>query len=207
MIQNATHMNSRFHSIIASILLIVAAENASAQRRQLIHGSLNGLKQEKSYRISFTYDSMLIGMEIPEKQYLEDKRKAWEEREPGKGTEFVDQWYDARNKRYEPAFIKSFEKFSLLKLNDSNATYTMILKTFHTEAGWNIGVVAHAGEISGELWIVESADPTKIIAVISLFECIGTDTYGGDFDMTRRIQSAQASAGKWLGEFVRRKVK
>jgi hypothetical protein len=198
-----THINSTFFLI----LLMVATGNASAQRRQLVFGTLNGLKAHKSYDVTFTYDSMLIGMEIPEKRYLEDKRKTWDEREPGKGAAFVDQWYDARNKRYEPAFIKSFEKFSLLKLNDANAKYTMILKTYHIEAGWNIGVATHAGEISGELWIVESADPSKIIAIVSLFECLGTDDYGGDFEMTRRIQSAYASAGKWLGEFVRRKVK
>lgn len=178
-----------------------------AQKRELVYGSLNGMKAQKSYSISFSYDSMFVGMQIPEKAYLENKRKVWDEKEPGKGAAFVTQWYDARKKLYEPAFIKSFEKFSLLKLNDKDAKYTMILKTSYVEAGWNIGVVGHAGEIGGELWIVESADTSKIAAIITLFECLGTDSYGGDFEMPRRIQSAYASAGKWLGEFIRRKAK
>jgi hypothetical protein len=197
----------KYRSFFLLVVLLVTASVASAQKREVIYGSLNGLKAQKSYDITFTYDSMFVGMEIPEKRYLEDKRKAWEEKEPGKGDAFVQQWYDARKKLYEPTFIKSFEKFALVKLNDKNAKYTMILKTYHTEAGWNIGVATHPGEIGGELWIVESADTSKIIAIISLFECLGTDPYGGDFEMTRRIQSAYASAGKWLGEFVRRKAK
>lgn len=176
------------------VALVVLTRAASAQKREVIYGSLNGLKAQKSYDITFTYDSMFVGMEVPEKRYLEVKRKAWDEKEPGKGDAFVAQWYDARRKLYEPTFIKSFEKFALLKLNDTTARYTMILKTYHTEAGWNLGVADHAGEIGGELWIVESADTNKIVAVISLFECLGTDSSGGDFEMTRRIQSAYASA-------------
>jgi hypothetical protein len=187
--------------------LPVVTISTFAQKRELVYGSLNGMKAQKSYAITFTYDSMFVGMQIPEEVYLETKRKAWDDKEPGKGADFITQWYNGRQKLYEPAFIKSFEKFSLLKLNDKDAKYTMILKTSYVEAGWNIGVVDHAGEIGGELWIVESADTSKIVAIITLFECLGTDSYGGDFEMPRRIQSAYASAGKWLGEFIRRKAK
>ena len=92
------------------------------------------------------------------------RKKKWNEKEPGKGSAFVNQWFDDREILYEPAFRKNFEKYSELKLNDKSAPYTLILKTSRTEGGWDVGVMGHPGEIDGELWIVDSANQTKIIA-------------------------------------------
>jgi hypothetical protein len=189
------------------LILVIASTTAIAQKRKLIGGSLNGLKGQKSYDIQFTYDNMLVGDGMPENQYLAQKSRDWEVKEPGKGPAFVAQWFDSRQVRYEPTFIKSFEGYSRIKLKDKNAKYTLVLKTKRTEGGWDFGIATHSGEIAGEMWIVESADQSNVIAKIGFSDLIGNVAFGGDFDMPRRIQSAYGFAGKALGDFLKRKAR
>jgi hypothetical protein len=190
---------------LLTILLILFSFPASAQK--LISGSLKGLKGQKSYGIRFTYDSMIVGEDMPEERYLANKKNDWDSREPGKGDEFVRQWFDHRQSYYEPAFIRKFEEFSELKLKDTDAKYTLIVKTKYIEGGWNIGIGDHPGEVGGEMWIVESANLSHVIARVKFYGLRGNISIGGDFGMTRRIESAYETAGRWLGNFMRKKVR
>lgn len=187
--------------------LLLPGTSADAQKMKLLSGSLKPLKGQKSYNIIFRYDSMTVGTGVREKSYLSKKRDEWEMKEPGKGSDFVEEWFEARKRLYEPAFIEKFEYYSYLKLLDQSAKYTLIVKTINTEGGWNGGVIGHPGEISGEMWVVESADRNNVIAKILFFEFTGKFSNGGDFEMTQRIESAYEVTGRWLGDFLRRKTK
>lgn len=179
----------------------------SAQKMRIISGDLIGLKGIKSYNIKFSYDSLTIGTGIPEQTYLADIKERWEQREPGQGVYFVEVWFSDRKERYEPNFVKNFERFSATKLRDSTAKYTLLVKTKHTEGGWSVGILSNPGGIDGELWIVESADNSKVKARIGFYKFYGSDFSGTDFEMTNRINSAYALAGKGLGYFVKGKSK
>jgi hypothetical protein len=117
----------------------------------------------------------------------------------------VKKWFDDRKRLYEPAFIKSFKRYAIVEMPDVQAKYTLILKTKRVEAGWSGGVVGHAGLIDGELWVVETADPRNVIAIIGFEELMGKYEDGGDLEMGLRIESAYDFAGRVLGDFVRRK--
>lgn len=179
----------------------------SAQKMRILSGDLTGLKGIKSYNIKFSYDSLTIGISVPEQTYLADIKERWEQREPGKGVYFVKLWFSDRKELYEPNFVKNFERFSAIQLYDSTAKYTLLVKTKRTEGGWSVGILSNPGEIDGELWIVESADNTKVKARIGFYKFSGSEFYGGDFEMTNRINSAYALAGKGLGYFVKGKSK
>jgi hypothetical protein len=187
---------------------LVVFPSVTAQRIKLLSGSLKGLKGEQSYNIVFTYDSVLVGNNTPEEAYLKEKERLWETKEAGKGAAFRNLWFSDRKRRYEPAFIQNFEKYSDVKLGDENAKYTLVVKTTYTESGWNLGPAAtHPGEIAGELLVVESSDRNNVIARIIFDKSYGKTFNGGDFEMTIRIQSAYVQAGRWLGDFFRRKSK
>ena len=190
-------------------VLFILSFTATAQKMELLNGSLNSLKGQMSYDIKFSYDNMIIGRGKSEKDYLDEKKMLWEQKEPGtsKGSDFVKLWFEDRKNSYEPAFVKNFEQYARTKLNDKNATYTILLKTKRTEGGWNLGVASHSGEIDGELWIVESANHDKVIAKIAFFNIEGDNYLGGDFEMTWRINSAYKRAGTVLGYFVKKKSK
>jgi hypothetical protein len=193
-------------SFLCFALAFVGTTSALAQKRRLISGSMAPLTGQKSYDLKFTYDDILIGRDIREVEYLESKRREWEAKEKGKGDAFVEKWYNDRARLYEPAFAKSFENYCKIKLNDTTAKYTLVIRTKHIEGGWNI-VVEHYGLVEGEMWIVESADQSKVIARIMFSDFLGTDPYGGDFEMTRRIKSAYEVLGKGLGDYVRNKTR
>jgi hypothetical protein len=199
-------MMKRF--LVWSCLMVLASTSALGQKMKLLSGSLKPLKGQKSYDIQFTYDSMTVGgAGMSEKSYLRQKKTDWEMKEPGRGSDFVEKWFADRERLYEPSFIKKFEHYSKLKLEDTAAKYTLLVKTKNTEGGWSAGVVGHPGEISGEMLVVESADKINVIAKILFFEFTGKVSAGGDFDMTQRIRGAYEVTGRWLGDFVRRKTK
>ncbi len=192
---------------LAACFALMFATSVHAQKREVISGNLKELKGQTSYNIMFTYDDMLIGDGKKEKEYLLEKKRSWDEKEPGRGSAFVTQWFNDRERYYEPTFIKGFEKYSRIKLNDRDAQYTLIFKTTRTEGGWNIGITSHFGEIDGELLVVETADKNNVVAIISFRDISGKNAFGGDFEMTTRIQSAYEKAGMWLGDYIRKKTK
>ena len=172
---------------------------------KLLSGSIKDLKKQKSYNITFVYDSMRVGRNVQEARFLTDLEDRWKIKDPAKGPELVKKWYTDRKRLYEPAFIKSFNRYAIVDMPDEHAKYTLILKTKRTEGGWNVGVAGHPGLIDGELWVVETADPRNVIAIIGFEELMGKYDSGGDLEMGLRIESAYEFAGRILGNFVRRK--
>jgi hypothetical protein len=195
------------HFCLSLAFILFVVPSLLSQNIKLLTGSLKSLKGQQSYNITFTYDSMVVGTNTLESAYLAEKKSQWEAKEPGKGSAFVEMWVNDRKKRYEPAFIQNFEHYSNIKLGDSTAKYTLLVKTTRTEGGWYIGVASHFGEIDGELWVVESANKSHVIAKIAFLKSKGKNQFGNDFEMTIRIKSAYAQAGRWLGDFLRRKSK
>ena len=191
------------------LFLCFISQALVAQSMKLLAGSLKSLKGQQSYNITFRYDSMLVGMAEPkpEKVFLAEVKNRWEEREPGRGSDVIQEWFEDRKLLYEPAFIQQFKQYAKVELPDPQAAYTLIVKTKHTEGGWFGGVLAHPGQIDGEVWIVETADQSKVVARIGFYKFTGKIQYPGDFEMTTRIQSAYSIAGKGLGDYVKRKSK
>ncbi len=187
--------------------LLILSLSANAQKMKLVSGSLKGLSSQTSFDIKFTYDSINVGKGVTEKQYVDQLRTRWNEREPAKGDELVNKWYSERQRLYEPAFVKNFEEYGVTKLNDKEAKYTLVLKSKYVEAGWDFGLAGSYAIIAGELWIVPTDNNSKVIAKITFHDSRGTDSNGGDFDMFYRIQSAYEKSGKWLGIYFRKKSK
>lgn len=189
------------------IILLHLFSYATAQTIKLTSGSLQGLKSQTSYNIKFTYDSLMVGTDMPERIYLDEKRTQWERKEPGRGFDFVKFWFDDRKETYEPTFIYNIEKYAKIKLNDIDANYILLVKTKRIEGGWTVGVMNHPAEIDGELWIVDTMDNSKVVARIGFYNIAGNKFFGGDFEMATRIQSAYMFAGKGLGYYLKRKAK
>ena len=83
----------------------------------------------------------------------------------------------------------------------------MIFKTTFTEPGYNIYVSRKNAEIDGEVWIVETANPSNVIAKISVQNCPGRTFGGNDYDTGNRIEESYAVAGKGLGKFLSKEMK
>ena len=87
--------------------------------------------------------------------------------------------------------------------NDKNAKYTLIFNTLRTEPGYNVVISRKDASIDGEANIVETANPSNVIATISVKNAPGRIFGGYDYDTGVRLQEAYATAGKKLGKFIK----
>lgn len=189
------------------ILLTGLCSAAFAQKIKLIEGDLKPLKGLAGIKTEFTYDNMIVGKDLTEKDYIAEKKGKLDEKEPGRGEKWEKAWVSDRKERFEPQFRELFAKHASMSAVDDKAPYTLIFKTTRTEPGWNVGVMRVPAYIDGEAWIVDSADPNKVIAKISIVKSPGRDAWGYDFETGARLQEAYAKAGKELGGFIKSKNK
>jgi hypothetical protein len=193
----------RHFSLIALISLFVAS--GLAQKIDLISGDLTPMKSEKGIDFAFTYDSIMMGKGKTEKEYVATKTADYNKKTPGKGDAWAKAWVEDRETKYQPAFTKTFEEYSSLKMT-AGAKYTLIFKTTFIEPGFNMMVHQEPARISGEAWVVETANKTHVIAKFSVIKAPGRGYFGSEYDTGERITEAYESAGRGLGYYFRGKL-
>lgn len=189
------------------ILLMGLSSVAFAQKIKLIEGDLQALKGLSGIKTEFTYDNMIVGKDLTEKDYIIEKKGKLDQKEAGRGDKWEKAWVSDRKERFEPQFRELFSKHSALSTVDDKAPYTLIFKTTRTEPGWNVGVMRVPAYIDAEAWIVDSANPSKVIAKITVTKAPGRDAMGFDYETGARLQEAYAKAGKELGGFIKKQTK
>jgi hypothetical protein len=187
---------------IALIALVFFTFNIEAQKIKLKEGDLSVLKNETAINIEFVYDGMSVGKYDTEKEYIQKKTEEYNKKEAKKGDAWAASWVNDRESRYQPKFIQLFEEESKMT-NKPDAKYTLIFKTLSTEPGYNIVIKRKNAEIDAEAWIVETANKTKKIAVITVDNAPGRTFGGYDYDTGLRISEAYEVAGKKLGKFIK----
>ena len=194
-----------FTSCAAFVMLLSCSAATMAQRIKLESGDLSPLKGETSINIQFTYLNMGVGKYANEAGYIEKKKTDYNSKEAGRGDAWAKQWVTDRSMSFEPKFLDLFTKYSFISDN-RKAKYTMIFNTNFTEPGFvGYGPIRENAKINGEATIVETADPSKIIAVISVEKSPGRSFTGFDYDTGTRLTEAYAAAGKALGKFIKNK--
>ncbi|MBK5283831.1 MAG: hypothetical protein JJE25_00375 [Bacteroidia bacterium] len=173
-------------------------------------GSLSKLKSEKTLKVEYDYSKMRVGKDLTEDQYVKQKVSEANAKSHGKGDAWKSSWINARADRYHPKFEELFNKVAkghTISQTATDAKYTLIVKTVYTEPGWNVGVMKKPSYVNFVFKIVETADPTKVIAELTLDKVPGSQIMGGDFDAGSRISESYAKSGKMLGKFFADKIK
>lgn len=192
--------------LITTALLFVSSL-VMAQRVRLEEGDLKFMEGVKKMNVQYDYSQMKVGKKS-EKEYIQDKKEDYNTKEPGKGDKWEKAWVDDRGSRFEPRFKEEFEKTCDITIGDyPTEKYTLVFKTVYTEPGYNVGVMRKNAYIDGEAWIVETANPSHILAKFTVENCPGRTFGGYDFDSGERIQEAYAVAGKGLGKYIRKETK
>lgn len=191
--------------LITLLFVSIVVMPAMAQKIKLVEGDLSALKGQKSIAVEYSYDNMTIGGKgKTEREYVDEKTKKINEKEPGKGDEWAKAWVADRKDRYEPRFNQMFTENSALSLNAS-ATYTLVFHTTRTEPGFNVGVTKQNAYIDAEVTILDASK--KVIAKLTVLKSPGRLAFGMDFDTGVRIQEAYAKAGKEVGQLLAKKLK
>ena len=189
---------------IFTVALLFWASIAMGQRIREMSGDAGVIRGISRLNIVYDYSGMDVGKKT-EKEYVAEKRESYNRKEEGRGDKWVTEWENDRKSRFEPRLEEEFNRnCDILIGNFPNEKYTMIFKTVYTEPGFNVGVARRNAYIDAEVWIVETADKTKVLAKLSCDNCPGRTAFGTDFDNGLRIQEAYAMAGKGLGRYFRR---
>ena len=177
-----------------------------AQKIELVQGDLTPLKGEKGIDFAFTYDSIMMGKGKTEAEYVAKKTADYNKKEAGKGDAWAKNWKDDREVKYQPAFTKTFEEYSTLKMA-AGSKYTLIFKTTFLEPGFNMVMVhQEPAQVSGTVLVVETANKSHVIAKLTLYKAPGRGYFGSEFDTGERLTEAYESAGRGLGYYFRGKM-
>lgn len=189
-----------------TLALALAALTVNAQKIKVKEGNLDALKGTTALNAKFEYDNLKVGGKT-ETEYIAEKKAAYNKKEAGRGDTWEKAWHSDKEGRYEQHFDDLFEKQSGIDLDkSSNAKYTLIFKTKFIEPGYNIYVSRKNAELDGEAWIVETANPSNVIAKLSVDNCPGRTFGGNDYDSGVRIEEAYEVAGKGLGKFLKKEL-
>lgn len=191
-----------FALLCASLL----ATKVDAQKIKLVEGDLSALRGQTSINIQFVYEDITIGKDqIKEADYVNRKKSEYNAKTPGKGDTWAQEWVDDRKNRFEPRFSESVSKESGMSVSNE-AKYTLIFKTHYLEPGFKspMGFGNRNAEMSGEAWIIESADPSHVVAKLTVTNAPGRLAFGFDYDTGVRLQESYATAGKQLARFIKK---
>jgi hypothetical protein len=190
-----------------TITLMIAA-GSYGQRIKMIEGDLSPLRNETKINTEFVFENMRVGKFDKESDYVAKKTEDYNKKEPGKGDQWAKDWVSDRHHLFEPKFNELFERESEMSVSSKHdARYTLIYKTTSMEPGYNIYITRKNAETDAEVWIVESANPSKVIAKISVENAKGRTFGGNDYDTGVRLAECYADAGKYLGKFMRKQIK
>ncbi len=181
---------------------------------KFISGDVKFLKGQTSLSLKFCYDNMMVG-DLTEDAYIKQKTQEQNRMKSGSGDSWAIKWTNDRMARYEPEFLKWFNN-SMKKLGivstsvngEASTTYTILVKTTKIEPGVYTGVSTFGHDIGEDTYvniqvdIIESANPSNVLASISVTKVIGTATSFANYDAGLRITNAYMNAGKNLGSFI-----
>ena len=179
--------------------------SVAAQKIKPTEGDPSVLKNETNINIEFTYENLTVG-KLTEKEYVKKKTDEYNAKTPGRGDIWAKDWVSDRANRYEPKFIDLY-MITSKKMVSKEAKYTMIFKTQSIEPGYNIAGGMMLGgrksaSIDAEVWIVETANRSNKIAVITVENAPGGTWTSNDYDSGTRISESYAISGKKLAKYI-----
>jgi len=198
----------RITTCTLAALMMLLFSGLHAQRISILEGDLSPLKGEKNINTEFTYENMAVGKFKTEAEYVDKKKDEYNKKEPGKGDKWAQAWVEDRQGNFDRKFNDLFEKHSDIVVTSArkDAKYTLIYKTTYIEPGYNIYVTRKNAETDAEVWIVETANPSKVIAKLEVKHAKGRTFGGNDYASGERIGECYADAGKYLGKFIKDKI-
>ncbi|MCF6407175.1 hypothetical protein L3C95_30040 [Chitinophaga filiformis] len=187
------------------VLAGAVAVTCKVQAQEIVKGDLAFLKGATGVNVVFVYDDLTVGKDGKEANYIKRKKAEKDEKEPGTGATWEENWHADKTKSYKPKFIKLLSKYTEWALNeDTKEKYTMVVNTKFIETGYYVGISSAAAELNLEIAIYDSSDMKKALCKITMDE---VRAGRGMFDNASRIGEAYAKAGKDIGKLIAKKIK
>jgi hypothetical protein len=201
-------MKKLFLMLFMSVAMVI-----NAQKMTVTSGNLNVLKDQTEVNVELKFDNVSMMKEnFTEAQYLENRKKdilANPKRGEQGWQKWNGEWQRYKNEEYtnyfEKGLNKSYKKIAFKK--ESSAKYTLLLETNWVFPGWHGGMVVMTAEISGKIKLVETNNPSVILAEVDLNKF---DKYVNNKEFVMeygRIAGAYESIGRYLGREIKKSLK
>ncbi|MCX8534457.1 hypothetical protein [Chryseobacterium luquanense] len=191
-------------------LFVAVSTTILAQDKLTIEsGNLSFLKGQTEVNVERNYGSPLFQAEnFTETEYLDRRHKetvakksevAWKT--------WIDTWEQHVETIWTEKFIEGLNKSKKIKFAQNVETkYTLIIHPKWMYAGWQ-GFVTQPGKLSAEITIVETANPSNVLATLKGDKIEGTGSkvdYGMEYG---RISAAYEKTGKEFGKELKKALK
>lgn len=198
--------------LLLLVFMIMMTTAFGQEKMKVVSGNLNILKDQTEVNAELIFENVLLMKEnITEAQYLENRKKQVLEN-PKRGEEawkkWIEEWERYKKEEYIDYFVrglnKSYKNISFKK--DSPAKYTLLLETKWVFPGWHAGLTAMTAEISGTIKLVETNNPSVVLAEVELNK-FDKFVNNKEFVMEYgRIAAGYESAGRYLGKQIKKSL-
>jgi len=180
---------------ITIFLLLFLTFCVSAQRYKLILGDFSKLGNITEYNVTFDYSDIQVHGFESEGAFLKDKTEKRANVE-GKAEQFEKEWFENRQKQYEPKFIEyfnsQFPKGETKVSNNPQAKYTMNIKSTWIYPGY----FAEPAKLSAVITVAETLNPQNALIVVEFDKAIGFEQKMFNGDLGQRISGAYAKLAR-----------
>jgi len=185
-------------AIIPALVSILLMSGCAGLNMNILEGKAENFKGVKSIYLKFDYSKMIVGRYDTEKDYIDHKVK--ELSETDRDEKWLDKWNDGKDNLYPESFAERFNIFikdagAEMSTENKDAKYTMVLKTLYLDLGFYAFVQARPAMINTEIYVFETANPSKVI-----FRCKTYNTIGDAIKDISRINEAYRNLGAHLGK-------
>ena len=190
--------------LLVSFLCCMMYANAIKVR---VTGDLSVLNTVKTATFRFTYDNMIVG-KMTESDYLSKKVEEYNKKKEGRGDDYKRMWENDKKNIYPQEFLILMEKGCTLR-GDSlpDNKYTVLVNTTFFEPGFNVHVARKNAEISVDIKVVETANPSNVVAEVVILNSPGRTFMGDDYSVSSRVSEAYAKAGKEFAKQIKKSNK
>lgn len=182
-----------------------------AQKMRIVSGNYDFLKDQKELNLVMDYSNVTFYKEnMNEAAYISKREK--DILNAGKPLTEVEDWKNdweySKKVSFSEKFIASMNKNSsiITSLNNTDAKYTLYVKTVWIYPGWYAGVMTQPAKVNTILRFVETADNNVVLMEIESKEAPG-DNFVGVPNNNDRIAEGYAKTAKTLAKKISKKVK
>ena len=195
------------------VFIVIMTTAFGQEKMKIVAGSLGVLKDQAEVNVEVKFENVLFMKEnITEAQYLENRKKQVLDN-PKRGVEawkkWIEEWEKYKNGYYADYFAKGLNKTykTISFKKDTSAKYTLMIETNWIFPGWHAGLTAMTAEITGKIKLVETNNPSAVLAEIELKK-FDKFVQNEEFVMEYgRIAAAYESTGRYLGREIKKSLK
>ncbi|MDA3614792.1 hypothetical protein [Polluticaenibacter yanchengensis] len=216
MIDYSIYLKSKkifMRKILMSLFFIAVSTMAIAQKFKDETGDLSVLSGAKEVNIEYNYSKLtLLKDEIPEAEYIKNRKADLEAKRTGEGDIWVRKWEAAKTTIWQLKFEELLVKTATqdlgisFKENAAKAKYTLIVDVVWIYPGYDVMIKKQEAKVTTVLKIVETANKNKVLYSVRAENAPG-DQWGNNFSNESRIGEGFAKTAKSFGKLLKKALK